>query len=189
MHLTHISLSPVPNLSLPLRVSPNSPLFPLSICMTLLYYTYSSYDSHLFPLILNVLVYFPSIFNIVYYMYPLSNSQLFPLLIPSFSTVFSLMLDTYSYFPFVFNFVFWVNPISYISYSCGPYLISISFPHTPTTCNAWRISSSLYLQTLFHLHLCVNSHGHPALILRFHLVIVLMLTFHSKHSLVFISSK
>jgi len=189
MHLTYVSLSSVPNLCSPLRFSRNSLLFPLSICMTLLYSTYSSYDSYLFPLILDVLVYFPSIFNIVYYMYLLSNSQLFLLLIPSFSGVSSLILDTPSYFPFVFNFVFWVNPVSYISHSRCLYLISISFPRIPTMCNAKCVSSSLYLYTLFHLHLCVNSHGHPTLILCFHLVIVLMLTFHSKHSLVFISSK
>jgi len=106
MQLTHVSLSPVPNLCSPLRFSPNSLLFPLSICMTCLYYTYSPYDSYLFPLILDVLVYFPSIFNIVYYMYSLSNSQLFPLPIPSFSAVFSLILDTPFYFPFLFNFIF-----------------------------------------------------------------------------------
>ena len=189
MQLTHVSLSPVPNLCSPLHFSPNSPLFSLSICMTLFYSTYSPYDSYLFPLILNVLAYFPSIFNIVYYMYSLSNSQLFPLPILSFSTVSPLILDTPSYFPFIFNFVFWVNPISYISHSCYSYLISISFPHTPTMCNARYVSSLLYLYTLFHLHLCVNSHMHPALILHFHLIIVLMLTFHSKHSLVFSSSK
>ena len=106
MHLTHVSLSPVPNLCSPLHFSPNSPLFPLSICMTRLYSTYSPYDSYLFSLILDVLVYFPSIFNIVYYMYSLSNSQLFLRLIPFFSAVSSLILDTPSYFPFVFKFVF-----------------------------------------------------------------------------------
>jgi len=74
MHLTYVSLSPVPNLCSLLHISSNLPLFLLSIYMTLLYSTYSPYDSYLFSLILDILIYFSSIFNIIYYIYPLSNT-------------------------------------------------------------------------------------------------------------------